>query len=325
MPRGYHHLTYELRCQIYSLKKSGLTQSKIARQIGIAQSTICKELSRNSGKRGYRYMQAQRKANQRRHNASSTKRKMTPTVIAFLESLIRNNKMSPEQISGRLRKFHNIFISHESIYRHIWEDKKIGGTLYESLRQRGKKRNKRGSKNAGRGLIPDRIGIENRPKEVAARKRVGDWEGDTIVGKNHRGAIVSMVERKTKLVRLKLIPIATAQETTQATITILDQVKKYVLTITTDNGKEFSWHKTIAAHLNAQVYFANPYRSWERGLNENTNGLVRQFFPKKTDFTKLTDEQIKEVENNLNNRPRKLLKFRTPNEEFLRLTGSIEV
>jgi transposase, IS30 family len=323
MPKGYQHLTHDLRCQIYALKRSGLSQNKIAEQLGVDQSTISKELRRNAGRRGYRYKQAHEKAMQRRHDASSVASKMTPDFIPFVELLIRKNKMSPEQISGRLRKSHGISISHESIYRHVWRDKKEGGDLYENLRQRGKKRNKRGSKNAGRGLIPNRVGIEFRPAEVATKQRVGDWEGDTIVGKDHRGAIVSMVERKTKLVRLKLIPAATAQETTKATISILDPFKKYVLTITTDNGKEFSGHKNIADALDAQIYFANPYHSWERGLNENTNGLVRQFFPKKTDFTKLTHEQVKEVEDNLNNRPRKMLKFRTPNEEFLHLAGIV--
>lgn len=323
MPKGYQHLTYDQRCQISALKKSGLSQNKIAKLLGVDQSTISKELHRNTGRKGYRHKQAHNKAVHRRHKATSVARKMTTDFVPFVELLIRENKMSPEQVSGRLRKTHGISISHESIYRHVWRDKKEGGDLYENLRQRGKKRNKRGSKKAGRGLIPNRIGIELRPAEVMAKSRVGDWEGDTIVGKDHRGAIVSMVERKTKLVRLKLIPAATAQETTKATISILDPLKKHVLTITTDNGKEFSGHTNISTFLDAQIYFANPYCSWERGLNENTNGLVRQFFPKKTDFTKLTQEQVKKVEDNLNNRPRKMLNFKTPNEEFLHLTGIV--
>jgi IS30 family transposase len=218
-------------------------------------------------------------------------------------------------------KIENIQISHESIYQHIWKDKKIGGKLYLNLRQQGKKRNKRGEKKAGRGLIPDRIGIELRPAIVDLKLRIGDWEGDTIVGKDHRGAIVSMVERKTKLVRLYLLQSATAQATAEATNAILKPLKKHVKTITTDNGKEFAAHKKIAETLKAKFYFARPYHSWERGLNENTNGLVRQFFPKGTDFTKLTHEEVQNVEKNLNNRPRKLLQFRTPNEEFLHLTG----
>ena len=295
MPKGYQHLTYDIRCQIYALKQSGMSQNQIAKQINISQSTISNELKRNAGLKGYRYQQAQKKAVLRRHEASSQKTKMTPTLIALIEPLIREKKMSPEQVSGRLKLINNIRISHESIYRHIWQDKKKGGDLYKSLRQKGKKRNKRGGIHAGRGLIPDRIGIECRPPEVATKERVGDWEGDTIVGLGHRGAIVSMVERKTKLVRLSLVSTLTANEITQATINMLDPIKKHVSTITTDNGREFAWHRIIASDLNAGFYFANPYSSWERGLNENTNGLVRQFFPKKTDFTKLTQTQIQEI------------------------------
>lgn len=281
MPKGYHHLTYDLRCQIFSLMKSGLSQNKIAKQLLVSQSTISREFIRNSGGKGYRYIQAHKKAEKRRQIASSSAKKMIPSFTLFIEQLIREMKMSPDQISGRLKLKDIASISHESIYRYIWKDKKLGGDLYKNLRQRGKKRNKRGSKNAGRGLIPDRLGIELRPMEVNTKERVGDWEGDTIVGKDHRGAIVSMVERKTKIVRLKLINARSAKEAAQATIEILDPFKKNVLTITTDNGKEFSEHKKISAILDAQVYFANPYRSWERGLNENTNGLIRQFFPKK--------------------------------------------
>ncbi len=300
-----------------------MSQNQTSKMLGMAQSTISKELNRNRGLKGYRYKQAHRLAVDRRRKASSIPKKMTAQFIPFMESLIRDQKMSPEQVSGRLKKLGHSEISHESIYRHIWTDKRSGGDLYKSLRQRGKKRNKRGAKNAGRGLIPDRIGIEMRSKEVDAKKRVGDWEGDTIIGKGHSGAIVSIVERKTKLVKLRLIRRATAKETAQATIEALKPLQEHVLTITTDNGKEFARHKKMSSQLEAKFYFANPYHSWERGLNENTNGLVRQFFPKKTDFTKLTQRQVQMVEENLNNRPRKTLKFNTPNEEFLRLTGTL--
>ncbi len=172
-----------------------------------------------------------------------------------------------------------------------------------------------------RGLIPERKGIELRPKLVEKKERVGDWKEDTIVRKDHCGAIVSMVEHKTKLLRLYLFSSATAQKTMHATNRILKPLKKYVKTITTENGKKFSAHKQVSKELETEFYFANPYCSWERGLNENTNGLVRQFFPKGTDFTMLTHEEIRRVEENLNISPRKLLEFSTPNEEFLLLTG----
>lgn len=320
MPKGYHHLTYDLRCQIYTLKKSGLSQNLIAEQLKISQPTVSKELKRNRGEKGYRHKQAHEKALNRRSKESSNKKKLTQTILFKVEKML-DQKLSPEQISGRLKRVENIKISHESIYQHIWKNKKNGGDLYKNLRQQGKKRNKRGCKKAGRGLIPDRVGIENRPKIVELKERVGDWEGDTIVGKDHRGAIVSMVERKTKLLRLHLLNSATAKETSTAIKVMLKPLKKYVKTITTDNGKEFAAHKEVAKKLRAEFYFARPYRSCDRGLNENTNGLVRQFFPKGTDFTKLTYEEVRIVEKMLNDRPRKLLQFKTPNEEFLHLTG----
>lgn len=276
---------------------------------------------RNKGKSGYRYKQAHEKSEERRRKVSAVPRKMQPVLCTFVEQMICENKRSPEQISGKLYLVTGFKVSHETIYKHIWKDKKSGGSLYKNLRHRGKKYNKRGAKTSGRGLIPNRVGIEHRPVEVEAKIRVGDWEGDTIVGSKHRGAIVSMVERKTKLVQLRLIKAANAEETTQATIAALAPFGQYVRTITTDNGKEFAHHAAITQQLNAPVFFENPYHSWERGLNENTNGLVRQFFPKGTDFTKLTHEQVQKVEENLNNRPRKILRYRTPNEEFLRLTG----
>jgi IS30 family transposase len=320
MPKGYHHLTYDKRCQIFALKKSGMSQNCIAKQIKVAQSTVSKELKRNSGQKNYQHEQAHKKSCERRAKASTGKRKLVDKTLYKVESMLKR-KLSPEQISGRLLMVENIQISHESIYQHVWKDKKQGGKLYLNLRQQGKKRNKRGKKKAGRGLIPDRVGIEMRPSIVDQKTRIGDWEGDTIIGKNHRGAIVSMVERKTKLVRLYLLKSATAVETAAAINTILKPLKKQVKTITTDNGKEFAAHKEIAKKLNAQFYFARPYHSWERGLNENTNGLVRQFFPKSTDFTKLTHEDVRNIEKNLNSRPRKSLQFKTPNEEFLLLTG----
>lgn len=321
MPQGFTHLDYDQRCQISALKKSNFTQEDMAEIVGTSQSAISRELHRNKGQRGYRHKQAHEKAAQRRKQASSTPRKLTKALLAFVEKMLRDDQLSPEQISGRLKKNFNVVVSHERIYLHIWADKRNGGDLYKNLRRSGKKYNKRGGKKAGRGLIPNRIGIENRPIEVALKQRVGDFEGDTIVGVSHRGAIVSLVDRKTKLTKLRLISGAKADETAQALIDMLKPINKHVCTITTDNGKEFSRHEVVAIELNAKFFFANPYHSWERGLNENTNGLVRQYFPKGCNFTKLTQEQVLEVEKKLNNRPRKTLNFRTPNEEFLRLTG----
>jgi IS30 family transposase len=322
VPEGkYHHLTYEQRCQIYTLKKRGDAQDTIAGAIGVSQSTISRELRRNAGKRGFRYKQAHEKAIDRRHAASARPRKMSQKLVKIIEGLLREQQLSPQQISGRLRLEGRGEISAERIYLHIWSDKKHGGTLYKNLRHGGKKYNKRSGKRAGRGLIPNRVGIEQRPAEANEKSRVGDFEGDTIVGANRKGAIVSLVDRKTKFTFLRLIPSASAELTSGAMINALTQMQNNLHTMTTDNGKEFADHEYIAKRLVIKFFFANPYHSWERGLNEHTNGLVRQYFPKGTDFTKLTDEQVLEFEKKLNNRPRKALGFRTPAEELLRLTG----
>jgi len=323
MPKkGYTHLAYEQRCQIYTLLKRGDSKSRIAKAIGVAMSTVSRELERNRGKRGYRFKQAHQKATSRRSKISTKKRKMTPNVQLYVEKMIREWQWSPEQIAGRLKASKTVSISHESIYQFIWKDKRKGGVLYKNLRRHGKKYNKRGSKLAGRGLIPGRIGIECRPEVVTRKERVGDFEADTIVGVKHRGAIVSLVERKTKVTRLVLIPKAGAEETHNAMVAALTELKKHVLTITSDNGKEFAKHADTSKKLDADFFFANPYHAWERGLNENTNGLVRQYFPKGTDFTKITHSEIREVEFLLNTRPRKSLNFQTPHEVFFTSTGT---
>lgn len=321
MPEGYTHLAYEQRCQISTLLKRGDSTEEIAKAIGWSHSAIKREIRRNSGKRGYRHKQAQAKADSRRSEASRKKPKMTTEVALYVEKMLCERQWSPEQIAGRMKKDLLASVSHESIYQFIWKDKRGGGFLYKHLRRKGKKYTKRGAKLAGRGLIPGRVGIEHRPEIVTIKERVGDFEGDTIVGANHRGAIVSLVDRVTKVTRLELIQKAGADETHEAIVRALAPIQIHVLTITTDNGKEFARHADTAKRLDAGFYFANPYHSWERGLNENTNGLVRQYFPKGTDFTKITHSKISEVEYLLNTRPRKSLNFQTPHEIFLQKTG----
>ena len=202
MPKGYHHLTYDKRCQIYALLRRGFSQSQIAKDLEVAQSTISREIGRNKGKRGYRYKQAQEKAEIRRQAASSKPYKMTPDLTMLLEQTLSKKQWSPEQFTGYIKVHMNISISHERIYQYIWNDKRTGGTLYKHLRCSGKKYNKRRNKSAGRGLIPNRVGIEHRPTIVEQKNRVGDFEMDTIIGSQHKGAIVSLVDRKTKLTRL---------------------------------------------------------------------------------------------------------------------------
>jgi len=205
MPKPYKHLIYEQRCQIYALKQQDFSQDKIASDLGVKQCTISRELTRNSGKRGYRFKQANDFAKERSIMQKSKKRVMIPILVTKIEDMLVQKQWSPEQISGRLELEDGTKVSHESIYQHIWRDKKAGGMLHKQLRQQGKKRNKRSGKNAGRGLIPARIDIKDRPKIVDEKIRLGDWELDSIIGAKHQGAITSMVERKTKFTRLVLL------------------------------------------------------------------------------------------------------------------------
>ncbi len=320
MPKGYQHLTQDKRCQIYAFKKSGKNQMEISKEVNVSQSTVCREIQRNSGKKGYRHKQAHEKTLKRRLEASLCIKKMTGNVLFLAEKMLVNDQLSPEQISGRLSFEYKTSISHETVYKHIWNDKHSGGNLYKNLRRSGKKYNKRAGKLAGRGLIPNRVDIDSRPAEVNAKNRVGDFEGESIIEAQHQSSILSLVERKTRVTLLRLLSGPKAHETARAIVEKLEPIKNFVKTITTDNGKEFAQHEFVAQKLNAKFYFAHPYHAWEGGLNENTNGLVRQYFPKGCDFSKLSEQQVLDVEKKLNNRPRKTLGYRTPSEEFLRLT-----
>ena len=317
------HLTYEERCHIYAYLKSGKSKRQISILIGCSHTTINKEIRRNTGKRGYRNDQADKRAINRRAAASSTPKKMALDVIKLVLDFLNDTQASPEQIAGRLSQNHQIDISHETIYKLIWKDKREGGTLYLHLRHRAKKYNKRYGKKAGRGLIPNRKDISDRPAIVERKERVGDLELDTISGAQHQGAIVSSVDRATKVTLLGLIRQNTAEKLENSLCKSHQFLKDngLILTMTSDNGKEFAGHERIVERLGGDFYFATPYHSWERGLNEHTNGLVRQYFPKGTDFTILTQEQVDEVARKLNSRPRKILNFATPAEVFLRMTG----
>jgi IS30 family transposase len=317
------HLTYEQRCQIYVLLKSGKSKREIGRLLECSHSTIIREIKRNGGKRGYRFKQAQTASEKRRVSASSIPTKMTEENIILIKNMLFDTQASPRQISGRLDDLYGTKISHETIYKFIWEDKESGGELYTHLRRRAKKYNKRAGKTAGRGLIPNHVDIDQRPAIVEKKERFGDFELDTIVGANHQGAIVSVVDRASKYTYLTLVPQGNAENIRVAMCQKLSLLSKKSLihTYTSDNGKEFAAHEKIVKELGGSFYFAKPYHSWERGLNEHTNGLVRQYFPKGTDFTILTHEEVAEVERKLNNRPREVLKFKTPAEVFLMLTG----
>jgi IS30 family transposase len=311
--KDYNQLTQATRYQIEILKKAGKNQKDIAVLVNVSPSTICRELRRNTGKRGYRPKQAQAKVDNRRKQAAKPL-KMTSVAIGLVDSKIVV-EWSPEQISGWLKQEQGIAISHERIYQHIWADKLAGGTLYRHLRHSGKKRKQYGSKDK-RGQIRNRISIDDRPAIVSEKTRLGDWEIDTVIGKNHQGALVTIVDRVSKLTLIKKVASKHAEVVTEATITLLRPYLDKTLTITADNGKEFAGHERIKAALNADVYFAHPYSSWERGLNENTNGLIRQYFTKGSSFENITDKDVDEVMDKLNHRPRKTLNYKTPHAVF---------
>lgn len=317
----YKQLTLIQRVMIYILKANNFTQTQIAAQLGVNKSTISRELKRNTGKRGYRCKQAHQLATVRRQRSMKRVR-FTDNIKMIAERLIRQ-EWSPEQISGFLKREFAIKISHETIYQWVWADKRTSGDMYKHLRHGLKKKRKRYGKNDSRGQIIDRVSIDNRPTIVDQKERVGDWEIDTIIGSKHQGVLVTAVERKTQFTLIEQVRAKEANLTSEAIITMLWPYREHVHTITVDNGKEFAFHKTIAQQLETNVYFAHPYHSWERGLNEQVNGLIRQYFPKKTDLLKVSKTDIEFVENRLNNRPRKLLNFQSPNKIFLNKTVAL--
>lgn len=311
--KNYKHLTLEQRYQIYAFKKSGWTNTKIGKELGIHKSSVGRELKRNVSKRGYRPKYADKLAVRRQKEKVVTK--ISEQTWAEIEADLVEKEWSPEQISGRRELAGKQKVSAEWIYHRIYKDKRNTGELYLHLRSQ-KKRKKRYGSYSKRGGLVNQVSIEERPQIVEEKSRIGDWELDTVIGKGHLGAIVTMVDRKSKLLQMKKIEKRTGSLTKETICRKLADLE--VKTLTSDNGKEFAEHEEIAKKLKASFYFCHPYRSCERGLNENTNGLIRQYFPKKTEFDKITDEEIKIVEEKLNNRPRKTLGYQTPNEVYFK-------
>jgi len=313
MSRSYKHLTQEQRYEIQTMHKQGVSYRTIGAALGVSASSIGREIRRNSGKGGYRPKQAQQKAESRRKRSGKAL-KFTGDVQQRVCSLLRED-WSPEQISLYLKTEH-ISISPECIYQHVWADKSAGGSLWEHLRHSRKKYRKRRSGKELRGQIPNRTSIDERPKTVDARDTTGHWEGDTIIGKAHKGALVTLVERTSRFTLIAAVPTKHAGAVTAAVIALLRPYKQQVSSITFDNGKEFAYHATIAQELEADVFFAHPYSSWERGTNENTNGLIRQYFPKERRLDNVEPQETDEAMRRLNNRPRKILKAKTPSQVF---------
>lgn len=310
----YQQLTQEQRYIISALKQEGYSQRKIGKHLGVAHTTISRELRRNGYKRGYCPNAAHNLAMGRRHKCRKPT-KLTPENIRIITPYIKK-EWSPEQIAETLKLHDLLDISHETIYKYIWLDKAQGGTLFKKLRIKYKKRrHKYGT--GKRVIIKNKRSIDERPAIVDEKTRIGDWELDTIVpARGGKHVLMTMVERHSKYTLIDKIESKEAYPASKSIIKMLAPFKEKVLTLTSDNGTEFGCHQRVSKVLEADFYFAHSYKAWERGLNENTNGLIRQYFPKKSRFENLTRLDLSKVISKLNNRPRKTLGFRTPKEVF---------
>lgn len=321
---SYTHLSADERLKLYQLKQQQHSNRAIARQLGRSASTISRELKRNQTVEGlYLPDSAQGQMQQRRQAAK-------PRFGSIGKDCITEVKLrlecyhSPQQIAGRLKREGKPTVSHETIYQMIYQDHEGMGTYARYLRQSPIRRQKRGSKQGKRGGIPHRIGIEQRPSIAAEKTQIGHWEGDTIIGGNHLGAIATHVDKASKFLVARVMKTRTAAEMNRVSIAAFSEIPAdRRRTFTFDNGKEFSGHAQMAKALGVQCYFANPYHSWERGLNEHTNGLIRQFFPKGTNFKIVKQHQVDHVVELINHRPRKSLGYRTPHEVFWGQSGDV--
>jgi len=315
---SYKHLTIEKRYQIQAYKEAGFKKGEIAKKLGVHPATIGRELKRNSSKINQKYTakKADKVSCEKRMYASRKSNfKMIKKVKNYIAKYIEDD-YSPEQVSATLRLKHEINISLVRIYQYIEEDRASGGELYTHLRfhHTGHKRAKYGEKYKGK--IKDRVSISQRPDVVNEKNRIGDFETDTIVGANQKGAITTIVDRASMFVKISIPTSKKASDIKEETLRLMTPFKDKIHTITSDNGFEFSNHKNISQALKCDYYFCHPYSSWERGLNEYTNGLVRQYIPKGTSFENITPQYIQMIEDRLNNRPRKSLGWKTPNEVF---------
>jgi len=309
----YKQLTLEKRYQISALIKARLNQKNIALEIGVHQSTISREFKRNSDtSRGYNAELAQVQST-KVERKKKKRHSLTKSIEKYIRTKLKQD-WSPEQISGRMKLDTGVYVVHETIYRYIYTNKKNGGKLYKYLRHKNKKYHCRSNDYMARGTIIDRVMIDKRPKIVEKKNRIGDLEIDTIIGKDHKGALVTVVDRKSKFTLIKNVPTKEAKVVTKALIEMIQPIKAITKTITSDNGKEFAYHKQVSAALDTNFYFANPYHSWERGLNEHTNGFIRQYLPKKSEFLNVSKDEIIMIKDRLNHRPRKILNYKTPYE-----------
>ena len=309
-------LTLKQRYHISALVKTKHSQGQIAELVGCNKSTVSRELQRNCDMRDGSYWPdlAHRKT-KARHKIKPKRKRLTASIEAHIRKKIKDD-YSPEQIVGDAVRNGIECVSHERIYRFVWQDKKQGGKLYRHMRTKGKRYAKRGSIKGKRGQIIGRVDIGQRPAVVEEKKRVGDLEMDLIIGQGHSGVLLTINDRATGMLKMAILESKEAALVQAKAVELLADWKQHLHTITTDNGKEFAYHQKVADELEVDCYFAKPYHSWERGANENLNGLVRQYFPKGSSFEQVTQQRVDEVTEKLNQRPRKRFGYRSPKEVF---------
>jgi IS30 family transposase len=321
MAMNYRQLNAEERSALAALRTVGLSLAEIAGQLGRHRSTIWRELRRNSAPSdgGYRSRRAHQRAHARRYR-SRRNSQFDAAQWARVEALLRE-EWSPEQVAGYLRRHRELVISHETIYRHVWADWKRGGTLHAHLRGARKNCRKRYGRYDSRGRLAGKRMIGERPAVVERRRQLGHWEIDTMMGQSlgeSSDCIVTLVERKSGYLQIGKLAARTVLQTNRAVLALLRRHRGRVRTITADNGSEFHGYAALEAATGVRFYFATPHHSWERGTNENTNGLIRQYLPKGQSMTSLTQSRCDPIAHHLNNRPRKRHGYKTPNECFLR-------
>lgn len=328
----YHHLSEEDRYVISHLNIAGYSYREIGRRIGRSHATVSREIKRNGprypGIAPYWYDVAHPLAIKQRHQPRYHRRQSQKQLVAYVHTRLRLD-WSPEVISSRLKLDYptdpQMRIRHETIYRWIFRDAQKGGELYKHLRRQHKRRRKQKRYGAGRRFLPGRVSIHERPPVVDQRQRFGDWEGDTLEGAKGTGGLATHVERKSRyLLAVKLADkkAATMMQQTTKAFRKIPRLLRHTLTV--DNGKEFSDFKELEIKTNLKIFFADPYSAWQRGTNENTNGLLRQYFPKGTRLNNVSEKNVAFVVNKLNNRPRKCLNFQTPHEVFsLAIRGAL--
>ena len=313
---GYHRLTYRERYLIAVHKSSGESLRAIGRMIGRSSSTISRELRRNATKSDghYRVDKADSYARARRWRARMGPQ-FEPEEVELVHDLMEH-KWSPEQISWRLGKLGVLSIGTTTIYRWVRRDKAGGGSLWRRTRQLSHRYRKGYRVVDHRGRVGGKTPISQRPEAVASRQEFGHWEGDTVMGKDGRHCLLTLVERMTRWTRIVKLPARQAREVNKALAREIRSGRLRMKSLTLDNGTEFHGFKQMQDELGIEVYFAQPYHSWERGTNENTNGLIRQYLPKRMCFKEVTQRQCNAIERELNDRPRKVLQFDTPSEAY---------